>query len=76
MEHLTPLRGASPDCLGELTRFSRWGDLFPGWELLTTLHAMNSRVDGGNDGGAAAKGGISAFWSKAKGRFIPLLTCL
>lgn len=76
MEHLASLRGAFLAYLGELTRFSRWGALFPGWKLLTILHAMNSRADGGNEGGNAAKEGISAFWSKAKGRFIPLLTCL
>lgn len=76
MKHLTALHGASPAHLGELARVSRGGALSPGWKLLTILHAMNSSVDGGNEGGNAAKGGISAFWSKAKGRFIPLLTCL
>lgn len=50
---------------------------FPGWKILTIVHAVNSRVDGGNERGNAEKGGNSAFWSKAKGRrFIPLLTCL
>lgn len=37
---------------------------------------MNSRVDGGNGSGNAAKGGISALWSNAKARFIALLTQL
>lgn len=66
-----------PAHLGELTSFSRWGGLFPGWKLLAVRHALNSRVGGGNERGNAEKEGNSAFWNKAKGRrFIPLLTCL